>query len=69
MGPRTGLDAVEKRKILYCEEFNPGRLALSPLLYRLSYCESRLLVKWYFVPYLSSISHTKLKRNLYILFS
>jgi hypothetical protein len=37
VGPRTGLDAVEKRKILYCQEPNPGRRDRSPSLYRLSY--------------------------------
>jgi hypothetical protein len=25
VGPRVGLDAVEKRKILHCRESNPGR--------------------------------------------
>jgi hypothetical protein len=63
MGPRISLDAVEKRKILYCPEFNPGRLARSPSLYRPSYPDSQLLVKWYFGPYLSRTNHTKLKWN------
>jgi hypothetical protein len=35
VGPRVGLDAVEKRKIYHCLESNPG--PSSPLLYRLSY--------------------------------
>jgi hypothetical protein len=35
----TGKEAVEKRKILHCRESNPGRLARSPSLYRLSYPE------------------------------
>jgi hypothetical protein len=35
VGPRAGLDAVERRRI-----FNPGRLACSLSLYRLSYPES-----------------------------
>jgi hypothetical protein len=29
VGPRVGLDAVEKRQILYCRESNPGRPARS----------------------------------------
>jgi hypothetical protein len=36
VGPRAGLEAVE-RKILHCREWNPGRPAGSPSLYRLSY--------------------------------
>jgi hypothetical protein len=40
MGPRVGLDAVEKRKILQCRESNPGHPACSPSLYRLSYPDS-----------------------------
>jgi hypothetical protein len=39
VGPRVGLDAVGKRKILHCWEANPGRPARSPSLYRLSYPE------------------------------
>jgi hypothetical protein len=39
-GPRVGLDAVEKRKILHCEESNLGRPARSSPLYRLSYPDS-----------------------------
>jgi hypothetical protein len=36
--PRTGLDAVEKRKILSpCRESHPGRPARSQALYRLNY--------------------------------
>jgi hypothetical protein len=30
VGPRVGLDAVEKRKVLHCRESNPGRPASSP---------------------------------------
>jgi hypothetical protein len=41
VGPRAGLGAVETRKILHCRELNPGRPARSPLLYRLSYPNSR----------------------------
>jgi hypothetical protein len=38
VGPRAGLDAVEKRKISRpSRESNPGRSTRSPLLYRLSY--------------------------------
>jgi hypothetical protein len=37
VGPRTSLDAVEKRKILQFWESNPRCPAHSPLLYRLSY--------------------------------
>jgi hypothetical protein len=36
-GPRAGLGAMEKRKILQCWEWNAGRPACSPSLYRLSY--------------------------------
>jgi hypothetical protein len=36
MGPRAGLDAVEKRKSL-ATAWNPGRLARSPSLYRVNY--------------------------------
>jgi hypothetical protein len=38
VGPRAGLDAMEKRKISFsCRRSNPGRPARSPSLYRLSY--------------------------------
>jgi hypothetical protein len=40
VGPRAGLDVVEKTKILHCREANPGHPARSPLLYRLSYPDS-----------------------------
>jgi hypothetical protein len=40
LGPRAGLDAVEKRKILHCRESNPGCPTDSPSLYRLSYPDS-----------------------------
>jgi hypothetical protein len=40
VGPRVGLDAVEKRKILHCRESNPGCSSRSPLLYRLNYPHS-----------------------------
>jgi hypothetical protein len=33
----VGLDAIEKRKILLCREWNPGYPACRPTLYRLSY--------------------------------
>jgi hypothetical protein len=35
MGPRAGLDALEKRKVLPYRHANPGRPAHSPSLYRL----------------------------------
>jgi hypothetical protein len=38
VGPRVGLDAVEKRQILHNWESNPGRRARK--LYRLSYPDS-----------------------------
>jgi hypothetical protein len=37
---RGGLDAVEKRKVLYCRELNPGSTARSLSPHRLSYPES-----------------------------
>jgi hypothetical protein len=41
MGPKTGLDAVDYRKILCpCRELNPSRHTRSPSLYRLSYSGS-----------------------------
>jgi hypothetical protein len=36
MGPKAGLDAMEKIKMLPLPESNPGRPANSPSLYRLS---------------------------------
>jgi hypothetical protein len=37
-GPRTGLDAAEKREMSFsCREQNPGCQALDPSPYRLSY--------------------------------
>jgi hypothetical protein len=39
VGPRVGLDAVEKRKIKHWRESNLGRPACSPLLYWLSYSD------------------------------
>jgi hypothetical protein len=36
VGPGTGLNAVEKIKILHCWESNQGLPARSPLLYGLS---------------------------------
>jgi hypothetical protein len=44
VGPRAGLDAEEKRKILQCRESNPGRLPCSLLLYRQSYPDSSSLI-------------------------
>jgi hypothetical protein len=40
IGPRAGLDAVEKKRILHCRESIPGPPACSPPLYRLSYPDS-----------------------------
>jgi hypothetical protein len=43
VGPRAGLDAQARRKILcLCRRSNPDRLARSQTLYRLSYRGSRL---------------------------
>jgi hypothetical protein len=44
VGPRVGLDAVEKRKILHCQKSNPGRAARSPSLHQLSYPDSTICV-------------------------
>jgi hypothetical protein len=44
MGPRAGLDVMEKIKVSYsCRKSNPGRPASSPSLYRLSYSGSVFL--------------------------
>jgi hypothetical protein len=43
VGPRVGLDAVEKRKIFHCWESNPNHSARSPLLFRLSYPDPYML--------------------------
>jgi hypothetical protein len=43
VGTRSDLDAVEKRRILLRRESKPGHRGRSVLLYRLSYCDSRLL--------------------------
>jgi hypothetical protein len=40
VGPRVGLDAAEKRKILHCRKPKAGRPACSLLQYRLSYPDS-----------------------------
>jgi hypothetical protein len=40
VGPRAGLDAVEKRKILHCRKSKPGSRARSQSLYRLRYLGS-----------------------------
>jgi hypothetical protein len=42
VGPRAGLDDVERRKILHSQEWNPGSLVRSLLLHRLSYPDSQL---------------------------
>jgi hypothetical protein len=39
--PTVGMDAVEKRKTLHCWESNPSCPAHSPLLYWLSYPDSK----------------------------
>jgi hypothetical protein len=43
VGPRAGLDAVEKRQIFPRRESNPGRPAHSPSLYRLRLISGRFL--------------------------
>jgi hypothetical protein len=43
VGPRVGLDAVERRKILHYRELNPGHPASKPSVYRLSYPNSKTL--------------------------
>jgi hypothetical protein len=40
VGPRGGLDAMEKRKILTLPGSNPGRLARNSSLYQLTYPDS-----------------------------
>jgi hypothetical protein len=40
VGPRAGLDTLEKRKISHCWESNPGCAASSSTLYWLSYPDS-----------------------------
>jgi hypothetical protein len=40
VGPRAGLNGVEKRKYCPCREFNPGRPARCPSLYGLNYPNS-----------------------------
>jgi hypothetical protein len=55
VGPRAGLDAVAKRKILsHCRESNPGRPARSPVAIPTEL--SRLL--FYYITYLKSTSMT-----------
>jgi hypothetical protein len=44
VGPRIGLDAVVKRKILYCRRSNHGRPARRPSLYRVRYSVSSLII-------------------------
>jgi hypothetical protein len=44
VGPRAGLDVVDKRKIFHCQEWNPGCSARSPSLYRLSYPDSIIII-------------------------
>jgi hypothetical protein len=41
VGPRANEDTVEKRKILYSRELNPGHPACSPLLYQLLFTRVR----------------------------
>jgi hypothetical protein len=50
MGPKAGLDDVEKRKIAcHYKESNPGRPAHSPSLYRLSFFMLDLLLASYYI--------------------
>jgi hypothetical protein len=44
VGPRAGLNAVEKRKIVPCREWNPGRPARIPSLYRLQRTSGKRLM-------------------------
>jgi hypothetical protein len=41
VGPRAGLDAVDKIRISTCLESNPGRPTHSPSLYKLSYSNGK----------------------------
>jgi hypothetical protein len=43
VGSTTGLDIVEKGKILHCRKSNPSHSVRSPSVYRLSYPDSRCL--------------------------
>jgi hypothetical protein len=55
-GPTAGLDAVEKRKILHCWEWNPGHPARNPSPYRLSCPRLPKILRWcYFVFYEDSL--------------
>jgi hypothetical protein len=65
VGTRVGLDAVEKRKILLCREWNPDRPARSPLLYRLQIRRFKDKV----FPLRSDNSGTSLKTKLKELFT
>jgi hypothetical protein len=60
VGPRSGEDAVEKRKTLHYRKSNPDRLARSISLYRLSHLDPFLKSKF--------ISHTgsPLERWIYL---
>jgi hypothetical protein len=52
LGPRVGLDVVEKRKILS----NPGRAAHSPSLYRPTYADAQVHFNYnYSIVYLAQI--------------
>jgi hypothetical protein len=45
VGPRVGLDAMEKKKVCSCREPNPDSPVRSPSLYRLSYT-NRSMYRW-----------------------
>jgi hypothetical protein len=44
VGYKSGLDAVEKRKVLHCRELNPDRPARNPSFYHLSYPGSLIVI-------------------------
>jgi hypothetical protein len=45
VGPRVGLDAVEKRRKLHCWESNPDCTVRSPSLYRMISPDSSIIVQ------------------------
>jgi hypothetical protein len=60
MGPRTGLDDMEKRKLLFIEGFEfrtLGRPARSQSLYRLRYPGSHMRIKYLFLLIMATACH------------